>query len=176
MTRSVARKQSPVFPSKPVANPVRREERIHEQISEAPDREYEIRDRSVRITSDAIDPVTWLRNQYTNDENQMICQICKEEMPFRKRDGTHYFEKTEILSREFFPKEHEAQYLALCPICAAKYKEFIKTDEQEMSGIMDTITTATTQEIPVSLGNERTSIRFVETHLHDLKTIIRSVK
>jgi hypothetical protein len=28
-------------------------------------------------------------------------------------------------------------------------------------------------EVPISLGDEKTSIRFVETHIHDLRIIIR---
>ena len=64
----------------------------------------------------------------------MVCQICKEEMPFRKRDGAHYFEKKEVLSIKFLPKEHEAQYLALCPLCAAKYDEFVKTNDEVRGG------------------------------------------
>jgi hypothetical protein len=43
-------------------------------------------------------------------------------MPFRKRDGVRYFEKKELLSRKYLPKEREAQYLALCPLCTAKYE------------------------------------------------------
>jgi hypothetical protein len=128
------RKERPTFPTRPVANPERRQERLGEQLTDAPDKEYEKRERSVRTTNGAIDPTTWLRNQYTNEADQMVCQICKEEMPFRKRDGAHYFEKKEVLSSKYLPKEHEAQYLALCPLCAAKYDEFVKTDDEVMSG------------------------------------------
>ncbi|MBU1207326.1 MAG: hypothetical protein KKH04_10435 [Proteobacteria bacterium] len=32
----------------------------------------------------------------------------------------------EALSRDHFTKEHEAQFLALCPLCAAMFKEFVK--------------------------------------------------
>jgi len=48
-------------------------------MNDAQEKEYEQRNRSVRITKGAIDPILWLRNQYTNDAGQMICQICKEE-------------------------------------------------------------------------------------------------
>jgi hypothetical protein len=157
-----------------VKNPKRREEGLGEQVSEAPDKKYEKRDRTVRITNGLIDPITWLRNQYTNEADQMVCQICKEEMPFRKRDGKHYFEKKEALSIKYLPKEHEAQYLALCPLCAAKYDEFIKTNDAVMTKLRDAIVSADDCEIPISLGDEKTSIRFVETHYHDLKVIIKA--
>lgn len=161
----------PVFPVRPVSNPARRSERLDEQIAEAPVKEYEARKRNVRTTSGAIDPITWLKNQYTTDD-LMVCQICKEEMPFRKHDGTHYFEKKEMLSIKYFQKEHEAQYLALCPLCAAKYKEFVIGDDNVMAGLKETIVNADYCEIPISLGDEKTSIRFVETHYFDLKEIL----
>ena len=166
------RKERPTFPAKPVVNPERRQERLSGQITNAPNKEYEKRQRSVRTTNGAIDPITWLRNQYTNEADQMICQICKKEMPFRKRNGAYYFEKKEVLSTKFLPKVHEAQYLALCPLCAAKYDEFVKTDDEVMAGLREEIVSAEGCEIPISLGDEQTSIRFVETHLHDLKVIM----
>ncbi len=169
-------KKQPSFPSRLVANQERRQERLCEQLSDAPDKEYEKRQKSVRTTNGAIDPITWLRNQYTNEADQMVCQICKEEMPFRKRNGTHYFEKKEILSRDYLPKEYEAQYLALCPLCSAKYDEFIKTDNDVMAELREKIVRAEDCEIPISLGNEKTSIRFVETHYHDLKAIIEGAE
>ncbi len=167
-----ARKERPTFPTRPVANPKRRQERLGEQLSDAPDKEYKNRERSVRTTNGAIDPITWLRYQYTNEADQMVCQICKEEMPFRKRDGAHYFEKKEVLSRKYLPKEHEAQYLALCPLCAAMYEEFIKSDGDAMADLRNKLVSTVDCDVPITLGDQETSIRFVETHHHDLKVII----
>lgn len=172
---SAARKERPTFPTRPVANPKRRQERLGKQITDAPDKEYKKRERSGRTTNGAIDPTTWLRNQYTNEADQMVCQICEEEMPFRKRDGKHYFEKKEVLSRKYLPKEHEAQYLALCPLCAAKYDEFVKTNDEVMAELRKEIVSAKVCKIPISLGDENTSIRFVDTHHHDLKDILEEM-
>jgi len=97
-------KEKPAFPTSAVSNPDRRQERLSEQLNGAPQKEYEPRDRSVRTTRGTIDPVLWLKNQYTNDADQMVCQICQEEMPFRKRDGEYYFEAVEALSKDHFPK------------------------------------------------------------------------
>jgi len=174
--RPTLKQKQPTFPSRPVANPERRQERLGEQLNDAPNKEYEKRERSVRTTNGAIDPITWLRNQYTNEADQLICQICEEEMPFRKRDGAYYFEKKEVLSKKYLPKEHEAQYLALCPLCAAKYEEFVKTDDEVMADLREDIVSAMDYKIPISLGDEQTSIRFVEAHLHDLKVIIDDVE
>jgi len=52
----------------------------------------------------------------------MVCQICKEEMPFKKRDGEYYFEAVEALCKTHLPKEHEAQWLALCPLALQNSK------------------------------------------------------
>ncbi len=167
-----ARKVKSTFPTRPVPDSERRQELLGEQLSDSPDKEYEKRQRSVRITNGFIDPITYLRENYTDDD-KMVCQICKEEMPFRKRNGKHYFEKKELLSREYLSKEHEAQYLALCPLCAAKYEEFIKkTDDDVIAELKELIVSAEECEIPIALGDEKTSIRFVEKHFQDLKSIL----
>jgi len=170
--RVSARKECPTFPTNAVANSERRGEHLGEQLSDTPDKEYKKRERSVRTTNGVIDPITSLRTLYTNGDDQMICQICKEEMPFRKRDGKHYFEKKEILSRKFLPKEHEAQYLALCPVCAAKYEEYIRNDDNAMAELYNTIVNTEDCEVPITLCNQNTTIRFVETHIHDIRYIL----
>lgn len=167
-----AQKQKLAFPERASSNPERRRERLAEQLGDAPNKEYEQRDRSVRTTRGAVDPVLWLRNQYKNEAGQMICQVCKEEMPFRKRDGEHYFEAVAALSRDHFPMEHEAQFLALCPLCAAMYKEFVKQDEGAMVDLKNALMNTDDFEVPLRLGELDTSIRFVETHYHDIKTIL----
>ncbi|MBA7553768.1 hypothetical protein ES705_46367 [subsurface metagenome] len=167
-----AQRKKPAFPERASSNPERRRERLAEQLGDAPNKEYEQRDRSVRTTRGAVDPVLWLRNQYKNEDGQMICQVCKEEMPFRKRDGEHYFETVEALSRDHFTMEHEAQFLALCPLCAAMYKEFVTQDEEAMVDMKNALINTEGFEVPLRLGELDTSIRFVETHYHDIKTIL----
>lgn len=167
-----AQKQKPAFPERAFSNPERRREKLKKQLDDTPKKEYEKRGRSVRTTRVAIDPVLWLRNQYKNGDGQMICQVCKEEMPFRKRDGEYYFETVEALSRDHFTIEHEAQFLALCPLCAAMYNEFIKQDEDAMANMENALMISEDFEVPLRLGELDTSIRFVETHYQDIKTII----
>ena len=171
---TVRKKAKPSFPTRTVNNSERRQERFSEQHNAASEKEYETRERSVRPTRGTIDPGTWLKNQYTNDVDQMICQICKEEMPFKKRDGEYYFESVEALSKEHFNKEHEAQFLALCPECAARYKEFVKLDENIISEVKNKLANSESLEIPLRLGDLDTSIRFVETHRQNLKTILQN--
>jgi len=167
-----SRNNRPTFPTRTVSNPERRKERITEQLSESPKKEYEERERSIRTTRGAIDPSLWLKEQYTNDDGKMVCQICKKEMPFKKRNGDHYFEAVEAFSQDHFPVEHEAQFLALCPLCAAMYKELIKKDEAAMDDLRKALLNMDSLEAPLRLGDLETTIQFVETHLSDVKTIL----
>ncbi len=171
-----ARKEKPAFPIRPSTNPDRRREKVTEQIKTAPKKEYEKRERSVRTTRGTIDPVVWLRNQYKNEDGQVICQVCKEEMPFKKRDGELYIEAVEALSKDHFPVEHEAQFLALCPLCAAMYMEFVKQDNEIMVAIKNVLTNTNEFEVPLQLGELDTSIRFVETHFNDIRVILQKLK
>ena len=166
-------KEKPRFPTSPVKNPERREERLAEQHANASEKDDETRERSVRTTRGEIDPDTYLKNHYTNDDGQMMCQICTKEMPFKKRDSEYYFESVEALSREYFPKEREAQFLALCPVCAAMYKEFVKLDETTLKELHHALKNSDEPEIPLKLGELQTSIRFVETHHSDIKPSLR---
>ena len=167
-------RQKTRFPTRPVPNPQRRKEGTAEQHAKASEKIYETLERSVRATRDEIDPDIYLKNQYTNEYGQLTCQICKEEMPFKKRDGEYYFEAVEVLPREeYLPKEHEAQFLALCPLCAAMYKEFVKRDKDARKALVDALKSSDKPEVRLALGEWETSLRFVETHWQDMKTILQ---
>lgn len=73
-------------------------------------------------------------------------------MPFGKHDGEHYFGAVQAFSRDHFPKEHEAQFLALCPLCAAMYKEFVKQDEEAMVDLKNALMNTDDCEVPLHLG------------------------
>ncbi|NLY02492.1 MAG: hypothetical protein GXY83_40950, partial [Rhodopirellula sp.] len=161
----------PVFPERPTRAPERRETKLAESIEASDHKDYEERSRSVRTSRQRIEPSTWLKSQYTNDDGQMICQICEQEMPFRKRNGEHYFEAVEGVSGE---KEFEGCFLALCPLCAAKFKEFVKRDSEAMAEFEELVRGAEDLAVPIRLGDEEASVRFVETHLRDLRTYLKS--
>ena len=93
-------------------------------------------------------------------------------MPFIKRNGEYYFEAVEALSNKHFTREDESQFLALCPLCAAKYKEFIKRDEAAMIDFKSDLIKSDHPEIPLTLGTEKTSVQFVEDHWDDIRTIL----
>ena len=165
-------KQRPDFPVRTSTNSERRDEKFREKVGGSPGKEYAPKERRVRITKGTIDSSLWLRNLYMNDSSQMVCQICKKEMPFKKRDGDYYFEAVEAFKRDLLPNEIEAQFLALCPLCAAMYKEFIKRDEAEMEELKEALVNGGDCIIPLRLGDNHTSLQFVETHFHDLKVIL----
>jgi len=169
----IKRRKTVSFPQRPVVNLERRQEKLKDQVDESSDKKFEKRSRSVRTSSGSIDQDTWLRAMYTNEDEEMICQICKEEMPFRKRDGEYYFEAVEAFPGDYFSKELEAQYLALCPLCAAMYKELIKKNDSACKELFQNLLQSEDLEIPMRLGERETSIRFVETHIVDIRTILQ---
>ncbi len=186
--KSQNRQNGPGFPTSPVRNPELREKRVLEQIRNAPHKIYEERIRNERVTKFEINQRETLQQWYTNhdsDAKEMVCQICKEEMPFKKTDGKYYFVAMEALTIKFksdelpeyhFPKEFVAQYLALCPECAARFDYFVRTVKEGktvMEKLRNHIINSEDMEFPLKLGELETSIRFVETHFHDLKEILR---
>jgi len=165
------------FPQKTSSNPDRRLEKLSQELGNSPEKKFEYRSRSVRTTANVVNPTLWLRNLYKNDDGQMICQICEEEMPFRKRNGEYYFEAIEVFSKEHFEKEHEAQYLALCPLCSAKYKEFIKSDEGAMLDLKKRLMCEEENlRYPLLFGQENGTLRFMEIHFNDVNAILINQK
>lgn len=172
-TLPVPAKQGKSFPSRPTNNPDRRRQKVGERLDESPEKTYEIRSRNVRVSAGGLEQQPYLAEAYTNEDEQMICQICQDEMPFKKRDGQPYFEAVELSPNT--PKEYAASYLALCPLCAAKYKEFIKRDPQRMTAVEEAVKQAIPQEpilIPLQL-DQPAEIRFVETHMIDLQEVLK---
>lgn len=160
----------PKFPERAVRNPERREEKVRGRTGESSDKRYEPRDRSVRTSKPDLDPQTWLQAQYTNEDSQMICQMCESEMPFKKRDGNYYFEAVEAFGH--LPIERQEVYLALCPLCAAIYKEYVKRDETSTAAFKNVLLSATDLKLPVQIGQQQKTLHFVETHVLDLRVIL----
>ena len=169
-------KGKPSFPVVDVANPERRETKLNEELENAPDKKYNDRRRSVHENTEVIeDARTWLKNKYTNGDEQMICQICLEKMPFKKRDGEYYFEAVEALTEEHFPREHKLQFLALCPECAARYKEFVKRDKNAMADLISQLMDSDSLKVPLQLGELRRNLWFVDRHWWAIKHILKKL-
>jgi hypothetical protein len=170
VSRLVANAKKPNFPSRQVADPARRAKHVGGDAETAPAKEYEQRPRSVRISEPTQDPKTWLREQYKNNSEQVICQVCEQQMPFKDRHDEYYFEAVEALNT--LHKEHHALFLALCPVCAAKYHEFVKTNPAIVENLRTAIRLTEHPLISLQFGRERATIRFVDSHFLDLKTLL----
>jgi hypothetical protein len=166
----------PVFPTNMPKNPDHRAMKLQTEVAVAETKSYEQRQRSVRVSESAGDKSIYLRDMYTNEDEQMVCQCCCDEMPFRKRNKQHYFEAVEIFDKNRFKREHEAVYLALCPVCAAKYKEFVKSSQEQLQQIYEEIYTfdfesTDNYKIAVQL-DELSYISFTEKHLLDVRAVL----
>ncbi len=150
----------------------RRTKRLIIELGNAPTKEYEQRARRVRVSRGAIEPKPYLTADYT-DGNQMVCQMCEKKMPFKKRNNHEdYFEAVEALRKDHFPIEHRAQYLAFCPVCAAKYKEYVKKDRQARQTLYNALKDSDVPKISLQTNSETICIWFAEKHWNDLRAVL----
>lgn len=165
-------KRGPAFPQRSSGNSERRREKVAERLSEAPVKTYEKRERSVRVSQPSQDVGTYLRDNYTNEDGQMFCQMCCDEMPFKLRNSeSYYFERVRVA--DDVAREDHVLYLALCPLCSAKYTCLLKKGSPEaLTDFLTELRTRDEVDIPVDLGHEQATISFVETHLDDLRTAL----
>lgn len=110
------------FPVKPVRNKDLRNQRVQDQASQTPNKEIQIRPRAVAIGYEAVkdDAKMYLREQYTNENGVMFCQVCKSALPFLLPSGMYYFEAVETV--DCLSKRFRETFLALCPNHAAMFK------------------------------------------------------
>ena len=163
------------FPKRSSQNHEKRRERAKEQAQNAPKKEFEMQPVSAKSSSLDGDKRTYLRDKYTNENEELICQICKEEMPFRKRNNDHYFEAVQLF--DDLVGEHEPAHVALCPLCAAKFKVFVKRDEKQRKCLKEQFENANVKELLVKIDlDEKQTIRFVETHLIDVQSVLEVEK
>lgn len=151
----------------------RRKELLIIELGDAGEKIYKILPKSTKVTGNTIDPRTNLKERYTTDDNKVQCQMCSKGMPFKKRNSDEdYFEAVEALGKGYFFKEHEAQYLALCPECAAEYKEYVKRDPKARETFHDALKNSDSPQIHLELPERTISIWFEDKHWQDLKTVL----
>jgi hypothetical protein len=171
LSGSAAGTSKPKFPQRTVGNSERHLDKVSERAGHSPERTYEPKERSVRTSKPDLDRHTWLMNQYTNEDGQMICQMCESEMPFKKRDLiTYYFEAIEAF--DHLSTEQHQLSLALCPLCAAIYKEYVKCDDTNSATFKTALLSAKEPVVPVQIGLQQKTLRFVETHIFELRAIL----
>ena len=165
------RQAEPVeLPERPVRNPDIRQKRVGEEAKNTPAKQAEVRERSVQlgVAEAKAAAKTYLLDQYTNSQGKMICQVCKDELPFKLPTGAYYFEAVEVVAES--PKRYREAYLALCPNHAAAYL-YANGQRNQM---VELVATSSGSEIEVALGGEVTTIYFTQMHLADAKACLSS--
>jgi hypothetical protein len=160
--------ERPEFPVHCSPDRARRNVGLSQRVEAAPKKTYELRERSTRVSDGALSLAkTYLRDLYTNVADEMICQACHREMPFRLADRSYYFEAVEYCSA--VGREIPENRLALCPVCAAKWHHARDESPQELAAA---VLSANVAELKVVLAGSQTILRFVETHFLDLKVVL----
>lgn len=158
----------PAIPDRPLANPERHAENVRAQAMQAPDKQSEIRERSVSIGREDVKELAdvYLREHYRNADGEVTCQICKGPLPFKLDDGREYFEVVEFLPE--LTKRHPQNYLALCPNHSAMFRLV-----NGSKGIMRmAFYTLVENELEVFLADQDLTIYFSKTHIIDLKAVL----
>ncbi|MGB3763023.1 MAG: hypothetical protein WA966_07340 [Ornithinimicrobium sp.] len=155
------------------ANPRRRAERAVAGAVAAQDRTHEQRTRRVRIQEPGhlSNARSYLRQMYTNDQGVMVCQACHRPMPF-KLANDYYFEAVQFVKDA--KKDLQENRLALCPVCAAKYRHALGTplDDLRDDLLTQTVETQPSVEVAVTLAGEDHALRFVGKHAIDLQAAL----
>lgn len=160
------------IPDRDPTNPERRARNVAEQAENAPDKESEIRSRSVSIGREDIkvEAEQYLRQHYRNADGEMTCQICKGPLPFKLDDGTEFFEVVEFLPE--LRRRHFQNYLALCPNHSAMYRHANGSKQF----ICDAVQDLASNELEVILAQREMKIYLSKIHLLDIKAVLVAEK
>lgn len=158
------------IPERLVRNPELRQKRVGDEATKTTEKTSVQRQRSVQVgvAEAKAAAKVYLADQYTNSNGQMVCQACRDELPFKLPTGAYYFEAVELVADS--PKRYREAYLALCPNHAAAY---LYANEQRNS-MRDLVVTAESNEIEIALGGDVTALYFTEMHLVDAKACLDS--
>jgi hypothetical protein len=155
-------------PDRDPANPQRRAHNVAKQAEDAPDKQSEIRPRSVSIGREEVkmEAEQYLRQHYRNVDGDMTCQICRGPLPFKLDDGSEFFETVEFLPE--LRKRYFQNYLALCPNHSAMYRH--ANGSREI--IRDMVEDLVGNDVDVILAQRDMSIYLSAVHVLDLKAIL----
>jgi hypothetical protein len=162
------RRKNVALPDQEPGNPDRRRDRIITHSATAPRRRTEQRTRSVAVNREEVreEAKQYLQQRYTNEDAELICQICKDVLPFRLSDESFYFEAVELLPE--LTRHYDQNYLCLCPNHAAMFKHANGSRDT----LKDRLRDQTENELNVVLARRDEVIYFNRTHLADLGAII----
>jgi hypothetical protein len=169
--------KSCLMPESHSANPQSREAKIKESYAVASEQTSVTTTRSVKSYSAKPAAAHYLKEEYTNEDGVMCCQMCQQEMPFKKKDGTYYFETTQIFKD--MKKDVPQQYLALCPNCAAEYNEWVKCDLEKAEELRACIENRLIDNnegqvnIDLYIHQQAKTLYFTGKHYCDLSKVVR---
>ena len=159
------------------------EERIAEKAKErfdnADDISSEKRERTVRTTNTGIKDTAKakLRNRYTSTLNgSLLCQICQNQMPFKDKSDNDYFVTRQLFSSKIFEKESDENYVALCPVCDAKYKVYMAQDDEKQQELRQSIIDSNAEQtnFDISLDYDY-QLHFNKQHIISLYSCLAGV-
>lgn len=156
------------LPEHAAPNPARRAAVVQAGAADAPERAAVLATRSVQVGIAEVKETAevYLRNQYTNADGVMICQICRNELPFRRIDGAYYFEKVSFLPG--LDQRHHQNYLALCPNHGAMFqyanplRDAIRGLFLDMDG----------SELTIVVGGAARIVYFTDVHRDDIRAVL----
>jgi hypothetical protein len=162
------RRQELELPEHVSPHPERRSERVRAGAVDAPDRTSVMANRSVAVGLAEVKEAAeqYLRNEYTNDDGVMICQLCRDELPFRRTDGAYYFEKVSFLPD--LDQRHHQNYLALCPNHGAMFQYANAHSDELLDRFRDLEGTA----LKIPLAGSMRTVYFTEVHRDDLRAVL----
>jgi hypothetical protein len=166
------KKRAPSFPGEISNNPDRRTIVSSEDGGNAPGKTKVVKPRSVSDGQDVKikkEAKLYLRQKYTADE-KMYCQACHDSATFKVK-GDWFFEAV-----EFVPNRKQLlteNYLALCPLCAAKYL-YARDPEDDEALLAKVLEWKIDDGAPVvsfalALAGKRVNLNFTQTHAISLK-------
>jgi hypothetical protein len=114
----------------------------------------------------------YLRQSYSLGR-QVKCQACGLFMPFQLLSGDDYFEAVYFIKS--LSKEIKHNGLALCPVCAAKYKYTLRsTSEQLIQSVKQVEVLGTgSVSLKIKMGMSDYDLTFTDEHIVALKGIFK---
>jgi hypothetical protein len=72
-------------------------------------------------------------------------------------------------------RQRNSSELLSLPAECKMYKEFVKRDERVMRNLSHVLKNSVEPEVALTLGESETSIRFVESHRHDIQAVLQGM-
>ncbi|MGR5432482.1 sacsin N-terminal ATP-binding-like domain-containing protein [Vibrio owensii] len=153
------------LPQQSSSNSAARAMAVSKAAEQAPEKRKEVRERSVAVGKPSVrqEAEAYLKSQYSINET-MICQLCQEELPFRKLNGDYYFEIVDFIESDSM---HFQNHLCLCPNHAAMFKH----SNSDKTILFDKLYTTENRSISLQLNGIETELYFTDNHMNDVKAI-----